>query len=122
MATTKNRVGGTVFLSVNGERMALVGNVKVGGFSPMREAQNGPVETNGFIEKARTPFIECELSYRADLDLVRHANIDEATVAAELANGHLAVLSDAWAAGDWDFENEEGKITARWEGRRITID
>ena len=114
---TSQRIAGTVFLSVNGERLALQGNVSVVPGVPMREAMKGPVAVNGYKEEVTVPSIEADLSFQGDFDLVQHASLDDGTVQAELANGQLFVLSQAWAAGEWGVDNGEGKISAKWEGR-----
>lgn len=110
------RVGGTLFVALNGVRLRVKGNWSVGGFSPKREGVPGMDEVHGYTEKVQVPFIEGEATIGGDDDLPALLAITDATITAELSNGKVAVLRNGWHAGDGVYGTEEGSVPLRFEG------
>jgi hypothetical protein len=110
------RVGGIIQVIVNGERQQAKGSWTYNLGIPEREAVVGMDGVHGYKESPRVPFIEGEITDRGDLDLAQLASMTDGTVVLSLANGKTVTLNDAWAAGEWTGNTEEGNIPARFEG------
>lgn len=110
------RIGGTLFVAVNGRRLSVKGNWTINPGRPKREAIVGADEVHGFKEMPQAPFIEGEATVTPDLDLPALLDVVDATVTAELANGQVPVLRNAWQAGEGTFGTEEGNVSLRFEG------
>lgn len=111
-----SRIGGTLFVAVNGTRLAVKGNWTIGFGQPKREAIVGMDQVHGYKETPQANFIEGEASATPDLDVPALLNVREATITAELANGKVAVLRDGWQAGDGQLGTEDGVLPLRFEG------
>lgn len=110
------RVGGTLFIAVNGVRLAVKGNWTVNPGRPKREGVAGMDQVHGYTEKVQVPFIEGEATVMPDLDVPALLEVRDATITAELANGQTAVLREAWQAGEGAMQTEEGNLPLRFEG------
>lgn len=119
MAQSRNRVGGVIELLVNGTRYSARGNWTYSAAESMREAVVGADRVHGFTEKPTVPYIEGELTDRGDFDLAEAAGLADGTVVLRLANGKGKVLRNAWAAGEWVGNTEEGNVSVRFEGLSI---
>jgi hypothetical protein len=117
-----NRVGGIIFLSVNGSRYDAKGNFTYNIGRPMAEGVLGHDGVHGYKELPQIPFIEGEITDRGDLALVDLLGIRSANVTLELANGKTIVLRDAWFAADGTGNTEEGNIAVKFEGRTAEED
>jgi len=110
------RIGGTLFVALNGVRLSVKGNWTVGFGQPKREGVAGMDGVHGYTEKVQVPFIEGEATARGEVDVPALLNAKDATITAELANGKVAVLRDGWHAGDGQLGTEEGTLPLRFEG------
>lgn len=111
-----NAVGGTITLTVAGERQRAKGAFTYNLGQDKNEAVLGADGVHGHKVMPQVPFIEGEITDHSDLDLVELVNATDVTVVLELVNGKSIVLREAWFAGDGNVGTEEGNITARWEG------
>lgn len=114
--SNKTRIGGIVYLNVNGEQLDVKGNFSYGHGQPKREAVVGQDGVHGHTAKPQVPFVEGEITDRADLDVKALLNVENATVTLELYNGKTFVLRDAWQAGAGEGNTEEGNLEVRFEG------
>lgn len=112
------RIGGTISFAVNGTRYDAKGSFSYNLGTPKREGVVGADTVHGFKEMPQLPFIEGEITDRADLDLRAFMALQDATVSLELANGKSVVLYEAWNASEGGGSTEEGVIPTRFEGRR----
>lgn len=110
------RRGGILQLIVNGERMDAKGNFTFNLGAPERTAVVGSDEVHGYTERPRVPFIAGEITDRGDLDLKALAGATDITASLVLANGKTVVLREAWAAGEWTGNTDEGNVPVRFEG------
>lgn len=110
------RIGGTLFVAVNGVRISVKGNWEVGLGRPKREGVPGMDTIHGYTEKQQVPFFAGDATAGQRLDLPALLDVRDATITAELANGKVAVLRDAWHAGDGVLNTEEGNVPLRFEG------
>jgi len=111
-----SRIGGTLFVAYNGQRLSVRGNWSVGFGRPKREAVVGMDGVHGYKEMPQVGFIEGEASATPDLDVPALLELRDATITAELANGKVAVLRDAWQAQEGTLGTEEGNLPLRFEG------
>jgi len=112
-----NRRAGTIFLKTDGVQHDVKGSFTYNLGSPKRTAILGHDGVHGYSELPQTPFIEGEITDRADLDLAALEKLDNATVTLELANGKVIVLREAWFASEGDVETEAANIKVRFEGK-----
>lgn len=109
-------IGGTAYISVDGEQLSLGGTLTVSISPTEREGQAGLSGPAGYIERPRVPYIEGEFLIPAGFPLEKIEAMTAGTVTAELATGRVAVLSEAWFVGPLDLNAAEGKSTIRFEG------
>lgn len=110
------RVGGILFLKVDGEQFQAKGSFTYNLGAAKRSAVVGVDAVHGFSELPQTPFIEGAITDSDDLNLETLINVRDATVTIELANGKIIALREAWYASEGDVTSEEGEISARFEG------
>lgn len=112
-----SRVGGLLFVKVNGVQF----KAKATSFtynlgSNKKEGIVGVDSVHGYKELPVLPFFEGTITDDAALDVKSLIGQNDVTVTAELANGKVFVLRNAWFAGDTDITTEEGEIPFRFEG------
>lgn len=111
-----NAVGGTITLTIGGERQRAKGAFTYNLGQDMKAAVIGADAPHGYKVTPQVPFIEGEITDHKDLDLAALVNGTDVTAVLELANGKTIVLREAWFAGEGTVGTEEGNIAARWEG------
>lgn len=111
-----NRIAGVAYVFVDGRQYPLRGNLTVSIDIVEREGVAGMDGVHGFIEKPRVPFIEGDFSDIGQLSLLTLQNMVDVTVTAELANGKVYVLRNAWTSTAREFKAAEGQATVKWEG------
>lgn len=112
----ENRIGGVAYVRAGSTSLPIGGTITVSIDEVEREGKAGLSGPVGYTETPRIPSIEIEVLTRGDLDLEAVKGITKATVQAELANGRIAVLTDAWQAGAIEVAAADGTATIRFEG------
>ena len=110
------RIAGTAYVKVDGKQYTLAGSLTVSPSSILREGLAGLSGVAGFKETPRVPFIEGEFYTTEGVSLPELERVTNATVTAELANGKVYVLRNAWHSGAVELNAAEGTFTARFEG------
>jgi hypothetical protein len=110
------RIGGTLFLKVDGELFQAKGEFTYNINPVKREMIAGADTIHGFKEEPKVPFIEGAITDSDELDLEGFQAIRDATITLELANGKVIVLREACYAADGDVTHTEGEIQVRFEG------
>lgn len=110
------RIAGIAFLKVNGDQFPLRGNFIVSPSPTERTGIAGQNGVHGFIELPRVPFIEGDISLTADVSMDVVDAVTDATITAELANGHVYVLRNAWTKSAQELNTNDGMSRIRWEG------
>lgn len=113
---SKNRVGGTIALKVDGDIYFAKGNFTYNLGRGKREAVVGADRVHGFKETPQVPFIEGEITDRGEMSLEALLAIDNSTITLELANGKVIVLREGWYASEGTGNTEEGNVACRFEG------
>jgi hypothetical protein len=110
------RIAGVAYIFVDGQQYPLRGDLKVSVDTLEREGVAGQDGVHGFTEKPRVPWIEGAISDLGGLSLVALQQMEDVTVTAELANGKVYVLRNAWTSAAREFDAAEGQATVRFEG------
>lgn len=110
------RVGGLIFIKVDGELFQAKGEFTYNVNPVKRESVIGQDTIHGFKEEPKVLFIEGAITDSDELDLAGFQAIRDATVTLELANGKVIVLREAFYAADGDVTTSEGEIQTRFEG------
>ena len=110
------RVGGIIFVKVNGTGFQAKGEFTYNLGKSKREAVVGMDVVHGYKEEPQVPFIAGKITDKDDLDLETVLAIKDATATLELANGKVIVLREAWYASEGEVSTAEGEIDFRLEG------
>ncbi len=112
------RRGGIIFLKIDGVQYPAKGNFSYGLGKPQREAIVGSSGVDGYKETSTVPFIEGEITDRAELNLDTLSQITDSTIILELANDKVIALRNGWIVnGDGlTAETDEGNVKVRFEG------
>jgi len=110
------RVAGIVHIQVNGEVFAAKGDWTYNLGRPMREPIIGSDSVHGYKETPQAGFIEGEFTDQGTLDLDALLELKGATVTADLANGKMIVVSNAYYAGDGNVSTAESNLSVKFFG------
>lgn len=116
-----NRVGGTLFIAIDGVRLSVKGAWTINPGEAKRDAIVGADGVHGYKEMPQVPFFEGEATVTPDLDVKTLLKVTGATITAELANGKTAVLREAWQAAEGSMQTEEGNLPLRFEGLSMEL-
>ena len=110
------KIGGTAFLKVDGRQYPLRGSFTISPSAVVRAGVAGQDYVHGYTEMPRVPYIEGDISLDPALSTEDIDAVTDATVTAELLNGHVYVLADAWCVSALDLNTRDGLTRVRWEG------
>jgi hypothetical protein len=110
------RIAGVAFLKVDGNLYPLRGNFTVSPSAVERQGIAGQDRVHGYSELPRVPFIEGDVSLVPELSMEAVEQVTAATVTAELANGKVYVLREAWCRSALELNTREGQVRVRFEG------
>jgi len=109
------RVGGVVFVKVDGQQLRAKGAFTYDLGAPQRKAVVGSDGVHGFSETPKAPYLEGEITDSGTLDMSAIHNIRNATVTLDLANGKTIVFREAFYSGDGTVQTEEGNAKVRFD-------
>jgi|SRR5882724_2610007 len=109
-------IAGTAFIKVDGNQYPLKGNLTVSASPIERAGIPGQDYVHGFSELPRVPYIEADVSTLPEVLIETLDNTTDATVTAELINGNVYVLRNAWVRGPLDINTRDGQFRIRFEG------
>jgi len=110
------RVGGIIFLKVDGALFQAKGEFTYNLGTNKREMIVGADAVHGFKEEPQVAMIEGAITDSDELDLQRLTEIRDSTVTLELANGKVVVLREAAYTADGNVSTSEGEIEVKFEG------
>ena len=110
------RVGGVLFLKVDGELFQAKGEFTYNINPFKRESVVGQDGVHGFKEEPKALFIEGSITDSDELSIEQLYKIRDASAILELANGKIISLGEAFYAADGDVTSSEGEIQVRFEG------
>ena len=109
-------IGGTVYLVVDGEQFACVGNFTYNLGRPMREPKIGADGFHGLVETHQSARIEGEISDLGGLDIERLQSLTDATASLEIPNGKTVVVRNGGYTAAGDVTTEQGNVQFKFEG------
>jgi hypothetical protein len=109
-------IAGTAYLKYDGGMLPLKGNLTVSGSPVERTGIAGQDGVHGYQELPRVPYIEADISTQPDISMDTLEAVINATVTAELINGNVYVLQQAWTKGPLDINTHDGQFRIRFEG------
>jgi len=110
------RIGGIAYLRVDGNQYPLRGAFTVSPSAIERNGVAGQDQVHGYLEVPRVPFIEGDVSLDPMVSAETLEQVVGATITAELANGKVYVLRDAWCKSALELQTNEGQTRVRFEG------
>lgn len=110
------RIAGICYLKVDGKQYSVRGNLKVQPLNTKKTGVAGSDRVHGFKEEIVVPYIDVDITDRGTLSMKTLQSVKDSTITAELANGKVYVLRNAWYAGEGEIDGSEGKTTAKFEG------
>ena len=110
------RVGGIIFVKVDGEQLQAKGEFTYNLGVPKREVVVGSDEVHGFSEKPQAPMLEGAITDSDELDVKTILSLRDSLATLDLANGKTFVLREAFYAGDGNIKTDEGEIEFKLNG------
>lgn len=110
------RIAGIAYLKVDGAQYPLRGNFTVSPSAVERGGIAGQDYVHGYSELPRVPYIEGDVSLVPELSMEAVEAITDATITAELANGNVYVLREAWCRSALELNTHDGQVRVRFDG------
>lgn len=111
-----SRKGGTIYFKIDGVQFDAIGSFSYGLGTEKRESLVGSDGYHGFKGMPQASFIEGEIRDSKEFDLKKFAELQDATVTLELANGKVIVMRKGAQVGEGAGNSEDGNIPFRFEG------
>lgn len=111
-----NRIAGVAYWKVDGRQLAVRGNLTVMPSSVQRSGIAGQDGVHGYSETPLVPHIEGDVSLLEGTSVEDIDTVTDATITAELANGSVYVLRNAWRAEFSEINSKDGQFKVRFEG------
>lgn len=112
------RVAGTCYIKVDGTQLEVKGSVEVPLTDKKLEAVVGLNAIAGYKEEVRVPFVKLTAIFKDDFPLDALKKGTEMTVTAELPNGKVYTLSDAFLVGEPNVKADEGEVELEFNGMK----
>lgn len=109
------RVGGIIFIKVDGVQYQAKGSFTYNFGLPKREGVVGADKVHGYKETPQIPFVEGAITDSGEISAETLLKVKDASITLELANGKTGIWRNGWFAGDGNITTEEGEIAARFE-------
>jgi hypothetical protein len=109
------RVGGTIFVKVDGVQLRAKGSWTYDLGAPTRKSVIGSDGVHGYSETPKAASLEGDITDSQNIDLYAFQNITNSTVTLSLANGKTVVFPQAFYAGDGTAQTEEGTAKMKFE-------
>lgn len=109
-------VAGEAFVKVDSRQLSVRGTLTISPNRVTRSPISGLDGFHGYQAVHRAPYIEVEITNRAQFPLTDLMGITDATVTAELETGEVWVLRNAFQSGDLELAAQDGSATVRFEG------
>ncbi|AWN43167.1 phage tail tube protein [Methylobacterium durans] len=110
------RIAGVAFWAVDGRQMAVKGNFTVSPTMYERAGIAGQDRIHGYSENPVVPFVQGDVSLQPGTSVNDVDAVVDATITAELADGRVYVLRNAWRAGRSEINSKDGQYQVRFEG------
>lgn len=115
-----NFLGGTAYLTVNGQSRMLVGEFAYLVTQTKNETLLGMDGVHGVKKTPAAGMIKGKCRDSGSLSMTDVCNADDVTVVVELANGKTVTGRNMWRAGDpVEVDGDEGAYSIQWEGADV---
>lgn len=111
------RIAGTTFIKLDSEQLSATGGVEVPANLTVKEDIVGLDGGVDYKETHRAPYIKITAKVPKTFPFDKIVKSNSMTVTAELANGLVYVLSNAWLSGESNFNAEDGTIDVEFHGQ-----
>lgn len=111
------RIAGTTYFKIDGDQLSLTGGIEVPLNTLVRDdviGLDGSIDTK---ETFKAPYIKGTFKVPKDFPTDKVTTAMNMTVTAELANGMVYVLREAWLSGEASFNAEEGTADLEFHGK-----
>lgn len=112
------RLAGVCFCKVDGDMLNLEGSITISPAEATREAIVASTGVIGYRETPRAPTVEVTTYPESKAQIATLMNSTALTVTAELANGLVYTLAEAFVSGEPSFDAEAGTATITFTGVR----
>lgn len=110
------RFAGTCYIKVDGEQLAVEGSVEIPLTDVIRETKVGSTGVAGYSETKRIPYVKSSAFLTPSFPISKIAKSDNMTITAELANGWVYTLSQAWLVGEISGSMSDGTTSLEFQG------
>lgn len=110
------RIAGVCFVKVDGAQLEISGDVEIPLTEYKREAVMSLTGPAGFKETALEPYVKVSALFTPDFPLNQLRTNTTLTVTAELANGVVYTLSNAFVRGEPKAKPVDGTIDIEFSG------
>ena len=112
------RIAGTCYVKVDGEQLSLSGSLSCSMNTVVREAQMGSTGVAGYSENPVAPTISGTFNFMEEFPIEKLMEQTSMTVTAELANGKVFTLSEAFVSGEVQASPNDGTVSITFTGVR----
>lgn len=116
MGDTSQRIAGTVFLAVDGQSFALVGDFYYDPSIVERETATGLDGVHGYIEKPHPAEISATLRDAGSLTVADFNAMTNVTLTVELANGKTIIGRNMWSVEAQKVKADDSTFEVKWQG------
>jgi hypothetical protein len=110
------RVAGICYVKVDGTQLEVKGGIEYNALKTKREVVMGLAGVAGYKESAIPFSLKITAIYTKDFPTNQLQNGTNMTITAELANGKVYSLSNAWVEGEMMVNGEEGTVEIEFVG------
>lgn len=111
-------IAGACYIKVDGEQLSLNGSLTCLANTVTREAIMGSTGVAGYSETPVAPTITGTFNVQSEFPLEKLTTSTSMTITAELANGMVFTLSDAFVSGEASVSASDGTIQLTFTGVR----
>lgn len=122
MADTTNRIAGIAYLSVDGKRYMLAGELAYNVSTVSRETIIGQDTVHGYSEKPHAPFISGSFRDAGSLTVADFNAMTNVNITCELANGKTVIGRNMWTVDTQEVKTSEATFEVKWEGPLVEED
>jgi hypothetical protein len=111
------RVAGTAYVLRDGVQYSVQGELTINPLSRIREPVVGVDGVHGFKETAQAPSISVKVTKDEKLSLKAFENVTNSTITAEIPDGTVYVLTEAFQSGELAYSADDGGVSITFHGR-----
>ena len=116
MADNTNRLAGTAFLHIDGQRYMMSGAWSYSVSTVSRETLIGQDSVHGYSEKPNAPHISGEVRDAGSLTVASINAMTNVTIVLELANGKSVIGRNMWSVDTQEVNTQEASFPVKFEG------